>query len=87
MPIAIWVVAGLFAGWVATMAMGRSAYGLLGDAVVGVIGAFVGGALTSSLLGIDLETLNLPGIAVALGGAIILIAVYRAVVPAERPQY
>ena len=87
MSIAIWIVTGLLAGWLATVIIGRSAYGLLGDAVVGTLGAFAGGGLTSSFLGIDVTTPYFPSIVVGLGGAIILIAFYRAVVPAEGPQF
>jgi uncharacterized membrane protein YeaQ/YmgE (transglycosylase-associated protein family) len=48
------------------------------DLVMGVIGGFVGGWLSSLLLGGNLMTgINVTSILVALVGAIIVIAIYR----------
>jgi len=42
----IWfIVIGLAAGWLAGQTMKDSGYGVVGDIVVGVIGAFIGGFL------------------------------------------
>ena len=38
-----WLIIGLIAGWLASMVMGRGGYGVVGDIVVGVVGAFIGG--------------------------------------------
>jgi len=38
-----WAVIGLIAGWLAGKVMKGSGYGILGDIVVGLIGAVVGG--------------------------------------------
>lgn len=76
-----WLVIGLLAGWVASMIMGRGGYGVVGDIVVGIVGAFIGGFVA--------QLLNLAGPAAgdpfswaslifAIIGAIILIAVVRA---------
>jgi len=45
-----WLIVGLVAGWLAGQFMKGSGYGLIGDIVMGVIGAFVGGLLFSFLL-------------------------------------
>jgi uncharacterized membrane protein YeaQ/YmgE (transglycosylase-associated protein family) len=42
-----WLIVGAIAGWLASMFMGRGGYGLLGDIIMGIIGAFVGGFLVS----------------------------------------
>ena len=42
-----WLIVGAIAGWLASMFMGKSGYGLLGDIIMGIIGAFVGGFLVS----------------------------------------
>lgn len=71
------VVVGLIAGWLASLIM-KSKGGLWIDLVMGVIGGFVGGWLTSLFLGINLMSgINITSIIVALGGAVIVIAIYR----------
>jgi uncharacterized membrane protein YeaQ/YmgE (transglycosylase-associated protein family) len=41
--IVAWILIGLIAGWVANLIMRRSGYGMLGDIVIGLVGAFFGG--------------------------------------------
>jgi uncharacterized membrane protein YeaQ/YmgE (transglycosylase-associated protein family) len=76
-----WIVIGLIAGWLASMIMGRGGYGIVGDIIVGLVGALIGGFL-ASLLGLGgLNTndpISLGSLVIALLGAIILIAVVRA---------
>ena len=43
--VVAWLVVGLIAGWAAGLVMRGTGFGLLGDIVVGLIGAFVGGFL------------------------------------------
>lgn len=44
MNIVLWVVFGGLAGWVASLIMGNDAgLGIVGNVVVGIIGAFIGG--------------------------------------------
>jgi len=45
MDIITWLIVGLIAGVLASLLVGGSGYGLLGDIVVGIVGAFVGGWL------------------------------------------
>jgi uncharacterized membrane protein YeaQ/YmgE (transglycosylase-associated protein family) len=76
-----WLVIGLIAGWLASMIMGRGGYGIIGDIVVGVIGAFIGG-FVARMLNVAGPTAqdatNWASFIFALIGAIILIAVLRA---------
>jgi uncharacterized membrane protein YeaQ/YmgE (transglycosylase-associated protein family) len=79
MGILSWIVLGLVAGWLAGQFMKGGGYGLIGDIVLGIVGAIVGGFLTGLLLGRDMISgFNLESIVVAFIGAIILIAVSRA---------
>ena len=43
MTILAWIVLGLIAGWLAGVIMRGGGYGLIGDIVLGILGAFVGG--------------------------------------------
>ena len=84
MNILVWLVLGLIAGWIASRLMGTGGYGLIGDIVVGIVGAFVGGWLGSMFLNIDVTGLNPTSIALAVVGAVILIAIFRALSPGRR---
>jgi uncharacterized membrane protein YeaQ/YmgE (transglycosylase-associated protein family) len=81
MGLLAWLIVGLIAGWLAGQVMKGGGYGLVGDIVVGVVGALIGGFLGSSIFGIAdaVNGINLTSILVAFIGAIILIAVLRMV--------
>lgn len=72
-----WLVVGLIAGFLASAVMRGGGYGVVGDIIVGVIGAFIGGFLMS-LLGIGGSGV-VWSIIVAFIGACVLIAILRAV--------
>ncbi|HEY3082996.1 MAG TPA: GlsB/YeaQ/YmgE family stress response membrane protein, partial [Chloroflexota bacterium] len=74
---------GAIAGWLAGQFMKGGGYGLVGDIVVGITGAFVGGFVLS-LLGIGGSAGLLGSIVVAFIGAVILIAIVRAL-PGRSP--
>ena len=72
----IWfILVGLVAGWLAGQLMKGSGFGVLGDIVVGVLGAVIGGLLFNSL-GLAWGGL-LGSIIVATIGAIVLIFILR----------
>lgn len=78
MNILAWLVVGLIAGWLAGLVMKGGGYGVVGDIVVGVVGALLGGFLAGVLFGADyISGINPTTIIVAFVGAIILIAVIR----------
>ena len=54
-------------------------YGLVGDIIVGVVGALIGGFLAATLLNIPdaMNGINVISILVAFIGAVILIAILR----------
>src|SRR4029453_15555942 len=75
MSILAWIVVGIIAGWLAERITGRN-HGLLTNLIVGIVGAFLGGFIFSSLLGFRYEEgFNLPSIVVATVGAVVLLAV------------
>jgi uncharacterized membrane protein YeaQ/YmgE (transglycosylase-associated protein family) len=86
MGILSWILVGLVAGWLAGVVMKGGGYGLLGNIVVGIIGALVGGFLASALLGTPdpLTGFNLGTLIVAFLGAIVTIWIVRAL-PGRSP--
>jgi len=76
-----WLIIGLIAGWLASMIMGRGGYGVVGDIVVGVVGAFIGGfiARALNLAGpSSSDPISWASLIFAIIGAIVLIAIVRA---------
>jgi uncharacterized membrane protein YeaQ/YmgE (transglycosylase-associated protein family) len=73
----IWfVLIGLAAGWLAGQFVKGGGYGLLGDIIVGIIGAVIGGFLFS-ILGMSAWGGLLNRLIVATIGAIVLLLVVR----------
>ncbi len=79
MGILLFILIGLIAGALAGRVVSGHGYGILGDIIVGVIGAFVGGFLFS-LIGIGGSSLIWQLIA-AFVGAVVLLWVIRLVAP------
>src|SRR3954469_21452682 len=49
MSFLTWIIVGLIAGVLASLVMGGTGYGLIGDIIIGIVGAFVGGWLFSRM--------------------------------------
>jgi uncharacterized membrane protein YeaQ/YmgE (transglycosylase-associated protein family) len=75
--IAILVV-GIVAGWLAGVLIRGSGFGLIGDLIVGIIGAFIGDRLLPHLH-VYLGTGWVAAIVNALIGAVILLLIFRLV--------
>ena len=77
----VWAVFGLFAGIVAKFIVRRGertdAIGLITTALLGIAGAVVGGWLSSTLFGWDVNNFSIAGFAVAVGGALVLLFLYH----------
>ena len=81
MDLITWLIVGLIAGLLASFVIGGVGYGLLGDIVVGIVGAVFGGWLFSQL-NIKVPFGGLAGtIFVAFVGAVVLLLILRAVRP------
>jgi uncharacterized membrane protein YeaQ/YmgE (transglycosylase-associated protein family) len=87
-----WLLIGLIAGWLANQIMGTGSYGIVGDIIVGLIGAILGGFLAGVIFNRPLD-FNAPfafdsfliTLIIALLGAIILIALLRALSGRRNP--
>ena len=77
----VWIIVGALIGWVASIfRRTNSQQGLIGDIIVGIVGALMGGYFLSPLFHVD--TINqgdfsIPVLLVSLGGAVILLAISK----------
>jgi len=78
MSILGWIILGGLAGWIASALMG-SRQGCIMDVIVGVVGAFIGGLVFNLLGGAGVTGFNLWSFVVAVIGAVIFIAILRAI--------
>ena len=81
MGILAWLVLGLIAGFLASVVMRGGGYGVIGDIIVGIVGAFIGGFVFSVLTGNPnpVNNVDIGSIFVAFVGACILIALLRVI--------
>ena len=79
MGILSWIIVGLIAGWLAGLVMRGGGYGVLGDIIIGIVGALVGGFLAAALFNVPnpLSGINLTTIFISFLGAVIMIAILR----------
>jgi uncharacterized membrane protein YeaQ/YmgE (transglycosylase-associated protein family) len=76
MDTIIWLVIGGVIGWIASIVMKTNAQmGIIANVVVGIIGAALGGFLAGTL---GIATAGAMTYVVAVAGAVILIAILRA---------
>jgi uncharacterized membrane protein YeaQ/YmgE (transglycosylase-associated protein family) len=77
MDIVAWIIVGLIAGVLASTLMGGTGYGIIGDIIVGIVGAFVGGWIFARM-GWTTPFGGLAGIIfVAFIGAVVLLFLLR----------
>lgn len=74
MGILAWIVLGGIAGWIASMIAGNNeSQGLLGNIVIGILGAFIGGFIINLLGGNGAIEFDLWSLLVAVMGATLLL--------------
>jgi uncharacterized membrane protein YeaQ/YmgE (transglycosylase-associated protein family) len=85
MGILAWIVLGLVAGALAKFIMpGRQGGGIILTIVLGVVGALVGGFLGAQVLGLgDISGFDLRSMAIAVGGALLVLLLYGLVARAR----
>ena len=76
--IITWIIVGGIAGWLAGLLVQGGGFGIIGDIVIGIIGAIIAGYLFPAL-GIPLGAGIVSAIIDALIGAVVLILVIRLV--------
>jgi uncharacterized membrane protein YeaQ/YmgE (transglycosylase-associated protein family) len=80
MGILVWIILGLVVGVIAKLLMpGKDPGGFIITIILGIAGAFVGGFIASKL-GIGSVTgFDLRSLIIAVGGAVLLLIIYRVV--------
>lgn len=79
MDILSWIVVGVIAGFLAKAVVpGEGPGGVLGDLVVGVVGAIIGGWIMNSFGNAGASGINVWSIFVAFLGAVVLLFIMRA---------
>jgi uncharacterized membrane protein YeaQ/YmgE (transglycosylase-associated protein family) len=86
MGILSWILVGLVAGWLAGVVMKGGGYGIVGDIILGIVGALVGGFLASTLFNVadPINGFDLTTLLIAFLGAVVVVAIVRAL-PGRSP--
>jgi uncharacterized membrane protein YeaQ/YmgE (transglycosylase-associated protein family) len=80
MTIIGWILLGLIAGFIASKIVNKTGEGFIGDIVLGIIGAVVGGWLFAQFGHSGVTGFNIYSMFVAVIGAIIVLVIYHAIV-------
>ena len=77
MSILVFLLVGIIAGWITGLLMKGSGYGIVGDMVLGVVGAVIGGWIFSLF---NLPAYGVIGsIIMSVIGAVILVVIVRSI--------
>jgi uncharacterized membrane protein YeaQ/YmgE (transglycosylase-associated protein family) len=79
MSILAWIVLGLIAGFIGSKIVNRQGEGIILDIILGIVGAVAGGWLAGFFGLAGVSGLNLYSLAIATGGAIVVLVVYHAI--------
>lgn len=79
--IIAWLFVGLFAGWMAGMAMKGGGYGIVADIFLGLVGALIGGFVSAFFIQGAIGFMG--SVIIAALGACLLIAIVRAISPRQ----
>jgi uncharacterized membrane protein YeaQ/YmgE (transglycosylase-associated protein family) len=80
MSILAWLVLGLVSGFIASKIVNKTGEGFIMDIVLGIVGALVGGWLSTRFLGgPPISGLNITSFIVSIVGAIIVLLIWHLV--------
>jgi uncharacterized membrane protein YeaQ/YmgE (transglycosylase-associated protein family) len=72
----LWIIFGGLAGWLATEITGDDPrFGVIGNIVIGILGAFLGGWISEKMGGAPVTGFNLRSFIVAVVGAVVLLLI------------
>ena len=80
MGMLAWIILGLVVGVIAKLIMpGKDPGGFVITIILGMVGAFVGGFISSSLGFGSVTGFDIRSLLIAVGGAVVLLIIYRVV--------
>jgi uncharacterized membrane protein YeaQ/YmgE (transglycosylase-associated protein family) len=79
MSFLVWIILGLISGFIAFKIVNKQGEGWIGDIVLGIIGAVVGGWLFGLLGARGVSGLNLYSVLVSVIGAVVVLFAYHAI--------
>jgi uncharacterized membrane protein YeaQ/YmgE (transglycosylase-associated protein family) len=79
MGIIAWIVLGLIAGYIASMIVNKGGEGMVGDMVLGIIGAVIGGWVFRAFGAHGVTGFNFWSLLVAVIGSVVLLAIWHAI--------
>ncbi len=86
MGILSWIILGLVAGAIAkALHPGRDPQGCIVTMIIGIVGAVLGGWIATMLGWGTVDGFNLYSILVAVGGAVLALAIYTAITGRRNP--
>jgi len=77
MSIIAWIVLGLIAGFIGSQIVKGRGEGVVGDIIVGIVGALVGGFLFNLIGATGITGFNVWSLLVAVVGSVVLLFVYH----------
>ena len=78
MGLLSWIVIGLIAGFLASLIVRSSGFGIIWDILVGMLGSLLGGWISAKFLHIgSVSGINLGSILIATLGAVVLLVIFR----------
>lgn len=79
MGIISWIIFGAIAGWIASKIMKKDEeMGGCANIVVGIVGSFLGGIISTNLLGMGKVTgFNIQSFFIAILGSVVLLAIFN----------
>ena len=78
MSFLTWIVLGLISGFIAAKIVDKRGKGFIRNAILGIVGAVVGGWLFNSIDHIGVTGINLKSMLVSVVGAVIVLVIYNA---------
>jgi len=75
--ILAWIVVGGIVGWLASVILRGTGIGVVGDVLLGIIGAVIGGSILSLIGNTGVVGFDMWGVVVAFIGAVVLLLLLR----------
>lgn len=72
LSLILWLVFGAIIGWIAGVIM-KDQRGILGNIIIGILGSFLGGWISTMTVGTTFDEFSLTGLIFSVIGAVILI--------------